>query len=192
MENWFTINLPEKESKELKEKIEHSLQEKIHKKQFTQQDIDDLAAMKLDILPDPQHIRPFFLKQILPEDSLFYLNNDYNVTPDLLWYSSSSQFLSKIRKKLQPVVKLFANLEALIHKQAVYNEKQVAFNSTLVHHLRLIHNLIHNLTAELTKLKLEHEELKLYAQSLENQLNFYKEYQKTIDSILKNYDKSNP
>lgn len=185
MKDWFKLNLPEKELKELEKKIEQSIEKKIQKKQFTQQDIDDLVNMKLDILPEPRQVRPFFLQQILPDDSLFYLNSDYNVNPDLLWHSSTSQFLSKIRRKLQPVVKLFANLEALIHKQAVYNEKQVGFNSTLVHHLRLMHNLINNLTAELTKLKLEHEELKMYAQSLESQLNFYKEYQKTVDAMIK-------
>jgi hypothetical protein len=189
MKNWFSINIPDDKLKELEEKIERNIKEKINKKQFTLQDIEDLKNMNLEIPPDPRKIRPFFLKEILPNDSLFFHNTDYNLTPELIYHSSTSKFLSKIRKKLQPIVKIFANIEAVIHKQAVYNEKQVEFNTKIIHHIKLMHNIINYLVAELTKLKLEQEELAFYAKSLEHQLNFQKEYQKALDEYIQQFIK---
>ncbi|OGF59739.1 MAG: hypothetical protein A2Y62_05135 [Candidatus Fischerbacteria bacterium RBG_13_37_8] len=183
MKNWFSIDLSEDKTNELETKIQQQINERISNKQFTQQDIADLENMKLDVLPDPRQIQPFLLKEILPDSSLFY-NNDYNLTPELIWQSSTSPFLSKVRKKLQPIHKLFANLEAVIHKQAMYNEKQVEFNTHIVHHVRLLHNIINYLITELTKLNLEHQQLHYYVNSIESQLNFFKEYQKALDNML--------
>lgn len=185
MKNWIKISLPKEELEELEKRIEKQIEEKINKKLFTIQDIKDLQEIKMDILPDMHQIRPFFLQMILADDSLFFSKKDYNLTPELLWHSSTSSFLSKIRKKLQPFLKIFANFEALIHKQALYNDMQVDFNTKIVHHLRLIHNIINNLVAELTKLKIENEELKYFISSLESQLNFYKEYQRALEDKLK-------
>lgn len=184
MKNWFSIKISEEKIKELNEKIRNKIQEKIEKKQFTPQDIEELEKMELEIPPDPKKIRPFFLQEILTDDSLFFKNYNYNLTPELMWHSSTSKFLSKIRKKLQPILKLFVNLEAIIHQQAIYNEKQVELNTKIIHHIKLTHNIINYLVAELTRLKLEHDELINYAKSLEHQLNFQKEYQKILDEHI--------
>lgn len=181
MKDWLKINIPKEELEQLENKIEKQIEEKIQKHQFTREDIKDLEQMKLEILPDIRQIRPFFLQQILPDDALFFKKEDYNLTPELLWHSSTSPLISKIRKKLQPLLKIFANFEALIHKQAVYNDKQVDFNTKLVHHIRLTHNIINNLVSELTKLKIETEELKYYISSLESQLNFFKNYIQALE-----------
>lgn len=190
MENWFSIKISEEKIKELNKKIKNKIQEKIGKKQFTQQDIEELEKMQLEIPTDPRKIRPFFLQEILTDDSLFFKNYDYNLSPELIWHSSTSKFLSKIRKKLQPLLKLFVNLEAIIHKQAIYNEKQVELNTKIVHHTKLMHNIINYLVTELTRLKLEHDELINYAKSLEQQLNFQKEYQKILDEHIQKLNKA--
>ncbi len=146
--------------------------------------------MQLEIPLDPRKIKPFFLQEILTNDTLFFHNYDYNLSPELIWHSSTSKFLSKLRKKLQPILKLFINIEAIIHKQAVYNEKQVELNTKLIHHIKLTHNIINYLVAELTRLKLEQEELLYYAKSLEHKLLFQNEYQKTLDEYIQKIIKS--
>ncbi len=173
LEDWKKIE------RMLRERLEQKIQEGL----IDADEIEDLKKMDIPIPVNPNWVRPFFFDPILKPESLFFTRGGYNINPDLLT-SSTRPFLGRLRKLLKPLTKLLGNFEAVIHKQAVFNDMQADYNTRLAHHVRLLHELVHRLVTELTKLKLEHDELKFRHTLLEEQLEWYKKRHGVLETLL--------
>lgn len=165
--------------KRLEEEIRKEIEEK-KKRLFTDEELEELQKLELEIPVNPDRIRTFFLKGLefeklddrLPE--LFQA--DYNINLNTFLVSEHSKhagLLNKLRNWMRPFFRLHGNMDAVIHKQALFNAEQVRFNSTLLgifekpfHYIRTLHMLTNYLVSELTRLHLQHHQLKAQVEAL--------------------------
>lgn len=173
------------------EKLDRELQDRIRsgiaRKQVPEDELNDIRMMEIPEPVNPHWVRPFYYKPILQAESLFYKKGDVRLHPDLL-IQSSRRWMIGLRRRLQPLVKIALNLEAVLHRQSQFNENQIALDDKLAHHIRLLHQTVNQLVTEITKLRLEHEELKRDLTLLGEQVEWYKQRHRVLESWLE----SNP
>jgi hypothetical protein len=159
--------------KKLEEEIRKEIEEK-RKKLFTDEELEELQNLELKILPNPDRIRTYFLKELeFEKPDLQFYKTDYNIDLNTFVYSSNSGFLMKLRSWFKPFFRLYGNIDALIYKQANFNREQTNFNSSIVHilekpfhYIRVLHTLINYQVAEMTKLSLQQQMLKSQVEAL--------------------------
>ena len=171
------------EWEKIEAEIADRVKSRIAREQLPRDEIEDLRKMEVPEPVDPHWIRPFFYRPILPAERLFFKTMDIHLHPELLIHSSRG-WMVRVRRFLQPLLKLMVNLEAVLHRQSVFNEAQAAYDDRLAHHLRLLHQISNQLVAELTKLRLEFHELRHQVELLEEQLEWYKQRHRVVESWL--------
>jgi len=201
------------DAKELEEQIRKEIDEK-RKRLFTDEDLDELQKMELNIIPNPDRVRPFFHRPLdfgdIPNLSLqvpdmkFY-DKDYNIDIHTFLPSSSGSLLQKLRALFRPFFRLYGNIDALIHKQAKFNQEQAQFNASMIqsvedlhkgvvgnleklekpfHYIRVLHTLINYLVSELTKLSLSHQMLKAQVDALAYDVDQLRQRERLIERTL--------
>ena len=134
---------------------------------YTEEEIRELASVKLETFLDPRGVRSDLLEQ--------YRRRRENATAprnfafeDTTIYASNRSFLRAIRRMLNPILKLFFNpipvIEAL-HIQSNLNDSYNQAES-------LYYELIHNLVLETTRLGIEVKNLKMRVESMSSRLDF--------------------
>jgi hypothetical protein len=143
-------------------------------------------------------------KGALPETK--YYQTDYNI--DLQTFLASTptfggRIIAGLRSLFRPFFRLYGNIDALIYKQAVFNREQVQFNfhtlrslqdlqKTLdifaifekpFHYIRSLHTLVNYLVAELTKLNLQHQQLKGQVEALAYDLEQLKKRERLLEKM---------
>jgi hypothetical protein len=178
----------------LEEEIRKEIDEK-RKKLFSDEELQELQQLELKILPNPDRIRPYFLKDLeFEKPELKFYDTDYNIDLNTFVYSSNSGFLMKLRGWFRPFFRLYGNIDALIHKQAVFNREQTALNVSLVrmlekpfHYIKVLHTLMNYQVTELTKLNLQHQMLKSQVEALAYDLEQLRKRERLLEnmSVLK-------
>jgi hypothetical protein len=176
--------------KRLEEEIRKEIEEK-RKKLFSDEELDELQQLELKIIPNPDRVRPYFLKELeFEKPDLKFYETDYNIDLNTFVYSANSGFLMKLRKWFKPFFRLYGNIDALIHKQAIFNREQSEFNATIVHNLekpfhyiRVQHTLLNYLVSELTKLNLQHQMLKSQVEALAYDLDQLRKRERLLEKI---------
>jgi hypothetical protein len=178
------------------QKIEQEIRKEIEekrKKLFTDEELEELQKLELNIPPNPDRIRTFFLKELEFEklDTKFYESPDYNVDLNTFLHSANSPFLMKLRNWFRPFFRLYGNIDALIHKQAVFNQEQATFNTTIIrslekpfHYIRVLHTLINYLVSELTKLHLQHHALKNQVDAIAYDLEQLRKRERLLEKMV--------
>ena len=159
--------------KKLEEDIRKEIDEK-RKKLFSDEELQELQELELKIITNPDRIRPYFLKELEFEKiDLEFYKSEYNIDLNTFVYSANSGFLMKLRQWFRPFFRLYGNIDALIHKQAIFNREQTNFNTAIVrtlekpfHYIRVLHTLMNYLVAEITKLALQQQMLKSQVEAL--------------------------
>ena len=157
----------------LEEEIRNEIEEK-RKKLFSDEELEELHNLELKVVTNPDRVRTYFLKELeFEKPDLKFFKTDYNIDLNTFVYSSNSGFLMKLRGWFQPFFRLYGNIDALIHKQAMFNREQTNFNSAIArimekpfHYIRVLHTLINYQVAELTKLSLQQQMLKSQVEAL--------------------------
>jgi hypothetical protein len=184
--------------KKLEEEIRKEIEEK-RKKLFSDDELEELQKMELNIPPNPDRIRTFFHKELEFEkiDTRFYESPDYNVDLNTFVYSSNSPFLMKLRNWFKPFFRLYGNIDALIYKQSVFNREQASFNITILrslekpfHYIRVLHTLINYLVSELTKLHLQHHALKNQVEAIAYDLEQLRRRERILEKMVVLKDES--
>jgi len=165
MDDHFSIENKEIDVAEIMKEIRRRISEK-RGSLYTEEEIRDLAEMKLKAMTDSTEVESELIR-ILHRNA-----EEWNITQDGL-YTSHPGFYGRIIKQcrvlLRPVLKLFANPDHIIHKQAKLN-------------LNLTH-LVHNLVLELTRLNLQHNELRQRFDSLSRKIEWMEKRQKTLEKM---------
>jgi hypothetical protein len=191
--------------KRLEEEIRKEIEEKKNL-YFTDDDLDELQKATLDIIPNPDRVRPFFYRQLELEfnkpDLKFY-DSDYNIDLNTFVYSANSGFLMKLRGWFRPFFRLYGNIDALIHKQAIFNREQAEFNTSIVsrlekslekgfHCIRTMHAVASYLVAELTRLNLQPQLLKAHVEALTSDLDQLRKRERLLEksAVLKEPSKT--
>jgi hypothetical protein len=177
--------------KKLEEEIRKEIDEK-RKRLFSDDDLEELQKMELEILPNPDRVRPFFLGELQFESpDLKYYDTDYNVDLNTFLYSAESPFLMKLRNWLRPFFRLHGNIDAVIHKQAIFNQNQSQFNTSIVralqrpfHYIRVLHTLLNYLVSELTRMNLQHQMLKSQVDALAYDLDMLRKRERLLEKMV--------
>jgi hypothetical protein len=180
--------------KRLEEEIRKEIERKT-KELFTPEELDELQKLELNIIPNPDRVRPFFQRELeFDKPDLKFYEGDYNIDLNTFLYSANSGFLMKLRRWFRPFFRLHGNIDAVIHKQAIFNEQQTYFNNAIArslekpfHYIRTLHTLVNYLVSELTKLNLQHQMLKSHVEALAYDLDQLRKRERLLErtAVLK-------
>lgn len=182
--------------KKLEEEIRKEIEEK-RKRLFTDEELDELQKLELNIIPNAERIRTYFLKELdleLEKPDLKFYESDFNVDLNTFLYSANSPFLMKVRNWFKPFFRLYGNIDALIHKQAIFNREQTKITAAIIgsldalekpfHYIRVLHTLQNYLVAELTKLNLQHQMVKSQVDALAYDLDQLRKRERLLEKMV--------
>lgn len=154
--------------------------------ELSHQQIDDLAARRLEYILDPRAMKPEFLDtlRLSADEALARQEKRLPAEPvyvfeDTTVYDSHRAILRGIRKLLNPLLKLFLNPNPLIralHQQAKLNveaaERDAARDRQQAEWNALHYRIVQRLVAEVSRLSLEAQALATRVESLGGRVDF--------------------
>ena len=159
---------------------------------YTEQQLRELAAVKLEKFLDPRGVRSDLLEQFRQHQPRY----DPPIVPsfsfeDTTMFETHRGVLRFIRKLLNPILKLFFNPNALIHalhSQSEINKVNLEREVTRENQRRdmdaLYFEVIHNLVFELTRTGIEVKNLKMRVESLASRLEFSERRARALESVV--------
>ncbi len=180
---------------------------------YTDQEIRELANVKLQRILDPTGVRSDLLKHFRERPKTTWPENTENYSlpePENIEnysfenhtiYESTRGLVAFVRLLLRPVLKLFFNPNPLIHalhkqsdtlhKQSTINAKQNAINSHIEarfgakdDHDALSYEILNNLVVEITRLSIEVNNLKMQVQSVNSRLDFDERRARALEGLV--------
>lgn len=154
---------------------------------YSEQEIRELAAVKLEKFLDPRGVRSDLLDQFRKKetDSAEPLPNyEFN---DQTLYDTHRGPIRWIRRLLNPILKLFFNPNPLIqalHIQSQLNTMTVSRDAARRGLVQLQYEVLHNLVVETTRLGIEVKNLKMRVESLTGRLEFNERRARALESVV--------
>src|SRR5213594_1488074 len=178
------------------EQIMEQIRARIREKRgvdYTEQQIRELAAVKLEKFLDPRGVRSDLLAQFrkaMPAYEPPVLPN-YSFESDTL-FESHRGVIRFFRKLFHPLMKLFLfnpnpliralNIQARLN--TMYAERDAQRESSRRAMDQLYYELIHNLVVELTRTGIEVKNLKMRVESLSSRLEFNERRARALESAV--------
>src|SRR6266446_2059649 len=177
------------------EQIMEQLRARVREKRgvdYTEQQIRELAAVKLEKFLDPRNVRSDLLDQFRKAQPAYEPPELPNFAfEDETLFESHRGPIRWIRKLLLPLLKLFFNPNPLIqalHIQSRLNTMNAERNAKLESARRamdqLYYELIHNLVVETTRLGIEVKNLKMRVESMSSRLEFNERRARALESLV--------
>ena len=163
------------------EQIIRQIRSRIREKRgvdYTEEEIRELANVKLEKFLDPRGVRSDLLEQ-------FRRKREASLPPnfkfeDTTLFETHRGFLAFMRKLLKPILKLFFNPNPLIealHIQSKLNAQQAALEP-------LYYEVIHNLVLETTRLGIDVKNLKMRVESMSSRLDFDERRARALEGVV--------
>ena len=163
------------------EQIMRQIRSRIREKRgvdYTEEEIRELANVKLEKFLDPRGVRSDLLEQ-------FRRKREASLPPnfkfeDTTLFETHRGFLAFMRRLLKPVLKLFFNPNPLIealHIQSKLNAQQAALEP-------LYYEVIHNLVLETTRLGIDVKNLKMRVESMSSRLDFDERRARALEGVV--------
>jgi hypothetical protein len=143
---------------------------------YTEQQIQELAKVKLEKFLDPKGVRSDLLEQY-QRTALELPNYAFE---DTTLFESSRGPLRFLRKLLHPLLKLFFNPNPLIHALHI----QSRLNTVHAERGALTYEIIHNLVLETTRMSIEVKNLKMQIEALTSRLEFNERRARALESVV--------
>jgi hypothetical protein len=164
------------------EQIMRQIRSRIREKRgvdYTENEIRELANVKLEKFLDPGGVRSELLEQYKKgrDGSAGARNYAFE---DTTIYESSRPFLAFIRKLLRPILKLFFNPNPLIEALHIQSRLNDSYNQSEA----LYYELIHNLVLETTRLGIEVKNLKMRVESMSSRLDFDERRARALEGVV--------
>jgi len=159
------------------EQIMRQIRARIREKRgvdYTEDEIKELARVKLEKFLDPTGVRSDLLAQFR-ERNTGTAALDYDMEESPLFHSARG-FVRFVRKLLRPILKLFFNSKAItdaIHLQAEAARRE-----------NLQYELIHNLVVETTRLGIQVKNLKMQVESTSSRLDFDERRARALEGVV--------
>ena len=177
------------------EQIMEQLRARIREKRgvdYTEQQIRELAAVKLEKFLDPRGVRSDLLEQFRKAQPAYEPPELPNFAfEDSTLFESHRAPIRWLRKLLLPILKLFFNPNPLIqalHIQSQLNtmnaEREARREATRRQLDQLYYELIHNLVVEATRLGIEVKNLKMRLESVSSRLEFNERRARALESVV--------
>src|SRR5436309_3340113 len=159
---------------------------------YTEQQIRELAAVKLEKFLDPRGVRSDLLDQFRKAQPAYEPPELPNFAfEDATLFESHRAPIRWMRKLLLPILKLFYNPNPLIQAlniQARLNtmnaEREARREATRRQMDQLYYELIHNLVVEATRLGIEVKNLKMRLESVSSRLEFNERRARALESVV--------
>ena len=164
------------------EQIMRQIRSRIREKRgvdYTENEIRELANVKLEKFLDPGGVRSDLLEQYRKGRDSSSKPRNY-AFEDTTLYDSSRGFIVWIRKLLQPILKLFFNPNPLIEALHIQSKLNDSYN----HSEALYYELIHNLVLETTRLGIEVKNLKMRVESMSSRLDFDERRARALEGVV--------
>jgi hypothetical protein len=163
------------------EQIMRQIRSRIREKRgvdYTEEEIRELANVKLEKFLDPRGVRSDLLEQ-------FRRKREASLPPnfkfeDTTLFETHRGFLAFMRKLLKPILKLFFNPNPLIealHIQSKLNAQQAALEP-------LYYEVIHNLVLETTRLGIDVKNLKMRVEAMSRRLDFDERRARALEGVV--------
>jgi hypothetical protein len=177
------------------EQIMEQIRARIREKRgvdYTEQELRELAAVKLEKFLDPRGVRSDLLEQFrrMPRSYTPPRMPSYSFGDETI-YETHRGLLRFMRRLLQPILKLFFNPNPLImalHVQTQINALNIEREEQrelLYQDMReLQYEVLHNLVVELTRLGIEVKNLKMRVESLTSRLEFNERRARALESVV--------
>ena len=152
------------------EQIMRQVRSRIREKRgvdYTEDEIRELASVKLERFLDPKGVRSDLLEQYRKRRDASTSARNYSFE-DTTIYESSRPLLRGLRKLLNPILKLFFNPTPVVEALHIQSKLNDTYNQAE----SLYYELIHNLVLETTRLSIEVKNLKMRVESMSSRLDF--------------------
>ena len=177
------------------EQIMEQIRARIREKRgvdYTEQQIRELAAVKLEKFLDPRGVRSDLLDQFRKAQPAYEPPELPNFAfEDATLFESHRAPIRWLRKLLLPVLKLFFNPNPLIqalHIQSRLNtmnaEREARREAARRQLDQLYYELIHNLVLETTRLGIDVKNLKMRLESVSSRLEFNERRARALESVV--------
>ncbi len=177
------------------EQIMEQIRARIREKRgvdYTEQQLRELAAVKLEKFLDPRGVRSDLLQQFKERQPQYekpllplYTFEDTTI------YETHRGPLRWIRNLLNPILKLFFNPQPIIHAlhaqveiNALNLEREGVQEKRRMEMETLSYEIIHNLVFELTRTGIEVKNLKMRVESLVSRLEFNERRARALESVV--------
>jgi len=160
------------------EQIMEQIRARIREKRgvdYTEQQIRELAAVKLEKFLDPRGVRSDLLKEFQRGEP----DPNYAFEDDTL-FKSTRGVVRLIRRIFRPLLKLFFNPNPLIHVLHMQSE----INGLNASRHQLYFALIHNLVVETTRLSIEVKNLRMRVESLDARVDFNERRARALEGAV--------
>jgi len=159
---------------------------------YTEQQLREMAAVKLEKFLDPRGVRSDLLEQFKRHQPAY----EPPVLPsftfeDTTIYETPRGLLRTIRKLLNPILKLFFNPNPIIHvlhTQADLNAvnllREAAREKQRMEIDALYYEVIHNLVFEMTRLGIDTKNVKMRVESIASRLEFNERRARALESVV--------
>ena len=168
------------------EQIMRQIRARIREKRgvdYTEEEIRELAAVKLEKFLDPRGVRSDLLEQFRRSRAAQPPAPSYTFEDSTLYASHRLPWLGSLRRILNPILKLFFNPNPLIHAlhiQAELNTRQARREELDALHYEVLHNLV----LELTRLGIEVKNLKMRVESMSSRLDFDERRARALEGVV--------
>jgi hypothetical protein len=173
------------------EQIMEQIRARIREKRgvdYTEQEIRELAAVKLEKFLDPRGVRSDLLDEFRRKESEATSEPLPNFAfDDQTLYETHRGPIRWMRRLLNPLLKLFFNPNPLIqalHIQSQLNTMTVQRDAARRGQAQLQYEVLHNLVVETTRLGIEVKNLKMRVESLTGRLEFNERRARALESVV--------
>jgi len=146
---------------------------------YTEEEIRELASVKLERFLDPKGVRSDLLEQYRSRREASTTPRNY-AFEDTTIYESSRPFLRALRKLLNPILKLFFNPTPVVEPLHIQSKLNDSYNQAEA----LYYELIHNLVLETTRLGIEVKNLKMRVESMSSRLDFDERRARALEGVV--------
>jgi hypothetical protein len=146
---------------------------------YTEDEIRELANVKLEKFLDPKGIRSDLLQQYRRAREADTSPRNY-AFEDTTLYASSRPLLRAIRRFLNPILKLFFNPNPLVEALHIQSHLNESYNRSEA----LSYELVHNLVLETTRLGVEVKNLKMRLESVSSRLDFDERRARALEGVV--------
>ena len=167
------------------EQIMRQIRSRIREKRgvdYTEEEIRELANVKLEKFLDPRGVRSDLLDQFRRSKAAMPAPQNFAFEEETL-YETHRGFIRWIRKLLNPLLKLLFNPNPLI--QALHIQSELNTRNAKREELDTLHyEVMHNLVIELTRTSIEVKNLKMRVESMSSRLDFDERRARALEGVV--------
>jgi hypothetical protein len=164
------------------EQIMRQIRARIREKRgvdYTEDEIRELATVKLEKFIDPKGVRSDLLEQFRRVREMSETARNF-AFEDTTIYDSSRSPLRLLRRLLNPILKLFFNPNPMIEALHIQSRLNESYNRSEA----LSYELMHNLVLELTRTSIEVKNLKMRLESMASRLDFDERRARALEGVV--------